>query len=80
MEQTRILIVEDDQTIAMGLEFALTQEGYAVSLCACLKDARDALSRQPFQLAILDINLPDGDGFPSARKSKRIRPPRPSFF
>lgn len=74
MEQTRILIVEDDQTVAMGLEFALTQEGYAVSLCACLKDARDALSRQPFQLAILDINLPDGDGFSLCKEIKGHTP------
>ena len=74
MEQTRILIVEDDQTIAMGLEFALTQEGYAVSLCACLKDARDALSRQPFQLAILDINLPDGDDFSLCKEIKGHTP------
>ena len=74
MEQTRILIVEDDQTIAMGLEFALTQEGYAVSLYACLKDARDALSHQPFQLAILDINLPDGDGFSLCKEIKAHTP------
>ena len=62
MDSAKILLVEDDQTIAMGLEFALCQEGYTVTACARISEARQALSSHAFHLAILDINLPDGDG------------------
>lgn len=58
MDSAKILLVEDDQTIAMGLEFALCQEGYTVTACARISEARQALSSHAFHLAILDINLP----------------------
>ena len=57
-----ILLVEDDAMIAHGLVYALEQEGYEVTHCdsvACsLKDMKDS----SFDLAILDMQLPDGTG------------------
>lgn len=80
MEQTRILIVEDDQTIAMGLEFALTQEDMPFRCTLVLKTpaTRFPINRfnWPFWISIFQM----ATGFPSARKLKHIRPPRPSFF
>jgi two-component system KDP operon response regulator KdpE len=58
-----ILFVEDDVTIAMGVEYSLKQDGYQVSLAHRLEDARDLLKRQPFDLVLLDIGLPDGSGY-----------------
>ena len=80
MDATQILLVEDDQTIAMGLAFALGQEGYAVTACACMLEARQALDGHAFQLAILDINLPDGDGYALCRELKQSSPETSIIF
>ena len=57
----KILIVEDDSSIAMGLEFCLTQEGFLVE---CLNNGESAKNYQGnFDLMLLDLNLPDMHGF-----------------
>lgn len=56
-----ILLVEDDAMIASGLVYALEQEGYAVTHCKTVREAKSAGTR--FDLAILDMQLPDGTGF-----------------
>jgi len=58
-----ILFVEDDHTIAMGVEYSLKQDGFQVSLAYRLEAARDLLKRQPFDLVLLDLGLPDGSGY-----------------
>src|SRR5262245_66167993 len=58
-----ILFVEDDTTIAMGVEYSLKQDGFQVSLAHRLEGARDLLKRQPFDLVLLDLGLPDGSGY-----------------
>jgi two-component system, OmpR family, response regulator VicR len=58
-----ILFVEDDTTIAMGVEYLLKQDGFQVRLANRLEDARDLLKRQPFDLVLLDLGLPDGSGY-----------------
>jgi DNA-binding response OmpR family regulator len=63
MDSKRILFVEDDTMIASGLVYALEQEGYAVTHCKSVGDAQSAISSNRFDLAILDMQLPDGTGF-----------------
>ena len=58
-----ILFVEDDATIAMGVEYSLKQDGFQVSLADRLEEARDLLKRSPFDLVLLDLGLPDGSGY-----------------
>ena len=58
-----ILIVEDDQTIAMGIEYALEREDFATRTCHDFSSARESILNQEFLLVILDINLPGGSGF-----------------
>jgi len=58
----RILVVEDDAGIAAGLQINLQQRGYAVDVCATLAGAWAALRTEPFDLVLLDLGLPDGDG------------------
>jgi DNA-binding response OmpR family regulator len=64
-EQTKpnILLLEDDHIIASGLVYALGGEGYAVTHAATVAEALSALAAQRFDLAILDLGLPDGSGF-----------------
>jgi DNA-binding response OmpR family regulator len=67
----RILIVEDDPGIALGLEEDLTLEGYAVETVSdgetALRRARDG----PFDLIVLDVMLPRKDGFQICRELRR---------
>lgn len=58
----KILLVEDDAMIASGLVYALEQEGYAVTRGATVREARSAITGGGFDLAILDMQLPDGTG------------------
>jgi len=58
-----ILFVEDDDTIAMGVEYSLKQDGFQISLAHRLEEAHDLLGRQPFDLVLLDLGLPDGSGY-----------------
>jgi DNA-binding response OmpR family regulator len=61
----RILIVEDEENLARGIQFTLEMEGYAVEV---IGDGNDALARltapggDPLDLVILDIMLPGADG------------------
>ena len=61
--KTKILIVEDDSSISMGLKFCLEQEGFDVYCALCGKEALDFLFHEPFDLVLLDVNLPDMNGF-----------------
>jgi DNA-binding response OmpR family regulator len=58
-----ILLVEDDAMIASGLVYALEQEGCAVTHGKSVSESRSAISSASFDLAILDMQLPDGTGF-----------------
>jgi two-component system OmpR family response regulator/two-component system response regulator QseB len=58
----RALVVEDDAGIASGLGASLRQAGYAVDVCSTLQAAWAALSVEPFDVMLLDLGLPDGDG------------------
>ena len=59
----RILLLEDDAAIGMGLKYSLEKEGYEAELYTTCKEARDAYKAGAFGLCILDINLPDGNGY-----------------
>ena len=59
----KILAVDDDADLLALVGFALTQAGYAVVKAADAKTARAVFDAESPDLAILDINLPDGNGF-----------------
>ncbi len=64
----RVLLVEDTHVNRVLLEGVLRGEGYRVRAVGCLSDACDLLGREPFDVVLLDIELPDGNGFELARK------------
>lgn len=68
----KILFVEDDALIASGLVYALQAEGYSVTHCADIITALASLSAQSFSLALLDLSLPDGNGFTIFKQIRRI--------
>ena len=69
----KILLVEDDKTIAVGLEFSLNQEGYKTTVCNDYISAIKTLYKNEFDLFILDITLPDGNGYDICKKIKEIK-------
>ncbi|MEO9163898.1 MAG: response regulator transcription factor [Casimicrobiaceae bacterium] len=64
----RILVVEDDPLLAESLMRALQQEGYRVAHARRGQDADTALRTHRFDLLLLDIGLPDVDGFEVLRR------------
>lgn len=59
----KILLVEDNEMVAKGLIYSLEQKGYQISHKTKIKDTIEFLEKQKVELAILDISLPDGNGF-----------------
>lgn len=66
----KIMLVEDNEAIIMGLEYLLSQEGYQVYTARTVSEARQFSERESCDLVLLDIGLPDGDGFEFCRKLK----------
>lgn len=58
-----ILIIEDDKSLADGLVRALSSQQYTAESCPNLRTARTKLSQNHYSLILLDVNLPDGNGF-----------------
>lgn len=58
----RILVVEDDAILRDGLEVGLGLYGFSTDCVGCAEDARLAFSATQYDLAVLDIALPDGSG------------------
>ena len=61
----KILVVEDDRTIASGLEYSLKQENYEIVLCHTAASAIGVLndSIEEIDLCLFDLSLPDGSGY-----------------
>ena len=66
-----ILIVEDDRPLAQGIQMALSQGGRTIRLAHTLADARAQLAAEPFDLMVLDLNLPDGNGLTLLEELRR---------
>ena len=66
----KILVVEDEPSIADNMVYALKTEGFEVAWCATAEQALAAFAGEDFQLVVLDIGLPDINGF---EVCKRLR-------
>lgn len=58
-----ILLVEDDVTLAMGIEYSLKNEGFNVYTVGKIKDAKEKINNSYIDIILLDVNLPDGNGY-----------------
>jgi len=63
MPTYHVLVVDDDPLVCKGLKFNLEQAGYLVSTASTARSALELAGRNPFDVAILDIGLPDENGF-----------------
>ncbi len=69
----KILLVEDDRTIAVGLEYSLKQEGYETLLCHNFASALEVINNQVEEigLCLFDLSLPDGSGYDLCQAVKK---------
>src|SRR5690242_11265378 len=72
---TRILVIEDDPSIRMGLEDTLTAKGYEVEAVGRGADGAERAQSGRFDLVVLDVMLPDIDGFEVCRRIRGVRGP-----
>lgn len=76
----KILIVEDDLALSAGICFELESGSYFTVAAYSVQKAKALLEHEAFQLAVLDVNLPDGNGFDLCRHIKRTFPSLPVVF
>lgn len=62
-----IFVIEDDRELNEGICYALEKEGYSTIKAYSLKEARDLYLKEKADLVLLDVNLPDGEGFSFCR-------------
>ncbi|MCR1899617.1 response regulator transcription factor [Irregularibacter muris] len=66
-----ILLVEDDESLNRGISFTLKKEGYRVFSATCLEEGRRIYNEENIHLIVLDVGLPDGDGFEFCKEIKK---------
>lgn len=59
---SKILIVEDDRALNQGLVLSLKNDSYTTLSAFSINEAREQLTDNTFDLIVLDVNLPDGNG------------------
>jgi len=64
----RILVVEDEPLVALGLKHGLVQLGYTVDLATSAEEAESYVQVEEFDIALVDIGLPKADGFQFVRR------------
>ncbi|MBS6196368.1 MAG: response regulator transcription factor [Clostridiales bacterium] len=70
----RILIVEDDNLLNKTLTYNMVSDGYNVSSVSNAKTAAGKLKNEEYDLVLLDVNLPDGNGYDLCRLIKPEKP------
>ena len=76
----KLLVVEDDLTLSTGICFELDSNGYLTVAAYNCKKAYQLIQSDHFYLAILDVNLPDGNGFDLCHTIKKMHPQMPVIF
>jgi DNA-binding response OmpR family regulator len=71
----RLLLVEDEDDLAEAVRLGLTRAGYATDVAADAASAYERLAVNAYDLMLLDINLPDADGFDVCRMIRRGETP-----
>lgn len=65
----KILLVEDDETLSMGIEYSLKNDGFEVECAYTLKQAEEKY--EDVDMILLDVTLPDGTGYDLCRKVRK---------
>ncbi|MHB8132304.1 MAG: response regulator transcription factor, partial [Mobilitalea sp.] len=67
-----ILVIEDDEGLNRGICFSLNKEGYQAIAAKDLSEGKLYFQTNPVDMILLDINLPDGDGFALCKEIREL--------
>jgi DNA-binding response OmpR family regulator len=73
----RLLLVEDNPQLAQLVQDGLTRQGFVIDRCGSLKEAMTARGAASYDLILLDLGLPDGDGMSLVRELRKGSDPTP---
>ncbi|HEY0670704.1 MAG TPA: sigma-54 dependent transcriptional regulator [Longimicrobiales bacterium] len=73
-EPPRVLAVDDEQVVCESIRRVLSLEGYAVTTTASAREGLELVRKQPFDLILLDIKMPEIDGIEFLREARSISP------
>jgi two-component system, OmpR family, response regulator len=80
MIRTKLLLLEDDPNLSESVSEYLEEHGYEVLCAYDVTSAEDLLYEQKFDLLLLDVNLPGGDGFSLLKASRKGGNATPAIF
>lgn len=80
MNPPALLLVEDDPNVAGTLASRLADEGFQVTHAGSVQAAREAIRQHSFAAAVLDVGLPDGNGFDVATHLREVSPGTAMLF
>ena len=75
-----ILMVEDDSTIAFAVKYAVEQEGFNLDIAENLENARKIVNTKEYDLILLDVMLPDGNGYEFLKQLREHDEDTPVIF
>ncbi len=67
----KVLLVEDNNAIILGLEYLFKEEGFEYSIVKNKRDTLNILDKETFDVVLLDVSLPDGNGFDICKYIKK---------
>src|SRR3989441_10393852 len=73
----QILVVEDDETLAFAVCEARGRRGYRAEAVSTIAAVREGLKAAPYDLVLLDLKLPDGDGLEAIPQCGELAPDTP---
>ena len=79
-DKTKILLVEDDFNLGLVIQDFLSLEGYQVHLCRDGKDGLQKFNKNEYDLCLLDVMLPEKDGFSIAEDIRKVNRVIPIIF
>jgi DNA-binding response OmpR family regulator len=79
-KKARILYVEDDESLSFVTRDNLELKGYAITHCTDGKKAREAFRDHDFDLCIMDVMLPEVDGFTLVKEFREVDAQVPIIF
>lgn len=78
--EIKILLLEDDSSLADGLCYSLKKNGYQVETAGSIKEAVEYLQKNLYNLLLLDVTLPDGTGFEICEMVRKRKNQVPIIF
>lgn len=70
----RVLVVDDEETVGVGMSEILKDEGFEASYVVCGRDAVAAIMDKGYNLVFMDMIMPEMNGLDTFREIKKLRP------